>query len=156
MKVYRLPQLVESSQSGEYFLGCGDLSASPAYIRYGRLRPRENGRAVAPPDGSEEIIYIIKGAVTARRGKGSFSLSSGEAFFLNCPFILDNGSDEEAIYIIAGGNGRAAASTEKKKDVQAGPSEPRPNPCDEPVKEEDNGSDFEITMDDEKEVKEGT
>ena len=155
MKVYRLPQLVESSQNGEYFLGCGDISASPVYIRYGRLRPKETGRAVTPPDGSEEIIYIINGAVTARRGKSAFPLSSGEAFFLNCQFILDNSSDHEAIYIIAGGNAHATAVAEKQEDAQTGPLEPEPNPCAEPVKKEDNGSVFEITRDVGEAVKEG-
>ena len=155
MKVYRLPQLVDTSQSGEYFLGCGGISASPVYIRYGRLRPKETGRVVTPPDGSEEIIYIIKGAVTARRAKSSFPLSSGEAFFLNCQFILDNSSDDEALYIIAGGNAHVTAVAEKQHDAQTVPSEPEPNPCAQPVEKEDNGSDFEITRDDGEAVKEG-
>ena len=151
MKVYRLPQLVDTSQSGE----------APRVRRYRLARISTEGldpkrpECRTPPDGSEEILYIIKGAVTARRAKSSFPLSSGEAFFLNCQFILDNSSDDEAIYIIAGGNAHVIAVAEKQQDAETAPSEPEPNPCAEPVKKEDNGSDFEITRDDGEAIKEG-
>ncbi|MBI5810073.1 MAG: hypothetical protein HZB21_02635 [Deltaproteobacteria bacterium] len=116
MKIYKLPNLAESSPEGVYSLGEDELKASSVYLTYGRLLPKETGRKVLPHDGYEEIIYIVKGSVRVNHGKGgAFTLGAGEAFGPKGACSLDNLSDAEAAYIAAGGRTGDAPADEARR-----------------------------------------
>ncbi len=104
MKIFKLPQLTELSDNGEYLLSRQDLGSSSAYMLYGRLRPKEAARKVTTEDGNEEIIFMLKGAMRVKSGKSTFTVSAGEAFLSKeaQPFYIDNPGEEEAIYVAAG------------------------------------------------------
>lgn len=137
MKIYKLPQLAEISPNAEYFLGPEDIKTKALYLFYGRLRPREAGRKVAPKDGHEEIIFVLKGSIKVRSGKSAFSVEAGEAF--HCldadGMIFDNPGEDEAIFLAAGGrpleSGEASISEPEKSlladdeevEIPAGPEE---------------------------------
>lgn len=149
MKIYKLPLLAETSSEGVYFLGPEEIKSQAVYLLYGRLRPKETGRAVTPKDGCEEIIYLVKGRMRVRCGKNSFSVNAGEAFHYGGTYYLENPGDEEAVYIAAGGGD---ANRRVKEGLAEGPVE-RPAQAQEPAAEytaaqgpADN--DFIITRDD--------
>ena len=120
MKIYRLPQLAETSPKREFVLGREALETDAVYLHYCRLAPRESGREAAPKEGYEEIIHVVKGGLTVRQGKSTFCVSAGDAFHLKEPVHLENQSNEEAVYIAAGG--RSAGMNEKtEKAVKAPP-----------------------------------
>lgn len=103
MKIYKLPQLSDNPEN-EYCLGPEELGSS-VYLTYGRLRPKETAKKVSPAEGGEEIICVLKGSIRVKSGKTSFSVTAGEAFHSKeaQAFLFDNLTDEEAIYIAAGG-----------------------------------------------------
>lgn len=159
MKIYKLPQLAELNPEGEFLLGPDEISTKAVYLLYGRMRPKETSRKLAPIDGHEQIICVIKGNIRAKCGKASFHVSAGEAFHSSSPLVLDNMGDVEAIYIAAGGRSEAAsAAVHKEEPAKETPVQPTAVPFLKPEPDDD----FEITSDDspedeiEGELKEGT
>lgn len=144
MKIFKLPQLAELSENGEYCLGPEELNTS-VYLLYGRLRPNEASRKIAAQAGSEEIICVVKGSIRVRCGKTSFSASSGEAFLLkDQTFYLDNLGDDEAIYIAAGGKAEARGYVKiPKEPLKETPAIKAAQTAEAPSED-----DFEITQDD--------
>jgi uncharacterized cupin superfamily protein len=109
MKIYKLPQLADSTPDSVYHLDRSDeeFKATGAYLIYARMRPGETGRELTTHGNLEEIIYIVKGKLSIRKGKSSFPVSAGEAFVTSEPLSLDNPGSEEAVYIAAGANTEA-------------------------------------------------
>ncbi|MBI5642950.1 MAG: hypothetical protein HY954_05690 [Deltaproteobacteria bacterium] len=146
MKIYKLPQLAELNPNNEYCLG-PDIDSS-IYLVYGRLRPNEPSRKIAPAQGKDEIVCVIKGSIRVRCGKSTFSVGPGEAFHSKDAqvFTIENPGDEEVVYIAAGsapiGQDQAAPS---KCDAEKTAIKPEETP--EESKEEDD-DEFEITSDD--------
>lgn len=157
MKIFKLPQLAELSDNGEYLLSSQDLGSASAYMLYGRLRPGEAARKVATEAGHEEIIFMLKGSMRVRSGKSAFTVSAGEAFFSKeaQPFYLDNPGEEEAVYIAAGAN--TDGKRPESENVKAGAAKAAPaadgfhalNNAMEEAAEED---EFEITQDEDEEA----
>lgn len=106
MKIYQLPQLADSTPDSVYHLDRSDeeFKATGAYLIYARMRPGETGRELTTHGNLEEIIYIVKGKLSIRKGKSSFPVSAGEAFVTSEPLLLDNPGSEEAVYIAVGAN----------------------------------------------------
>ena len=156
MKIFKLPQLAELSDNGEYLLSSQDLGSASAYMLYGRLRPREAARKVATQDGHEEIIFMLKGSMRVRSGKSAFTVSAGEAFFSKeaQPFYLDNPGEEEAVYIAAGaktGGKRTESETVKAGAAKAHPVADGLHALNNAV-EETEEDEFEITQDEDEEA----
>jgi hypothetical protein len=124
MKIYKLPQLAEMSPDGEYCLNGEDIQSDAVYLYYGRLGAGEKAKRLADREGCEEIIYVIKGAITARHGKTVFQAGTGEAFHCTGEVLIDNPNPDEAIYLATGGRAKEAAKKE------AAPVEPAPAPAD--------------------------
>ena len=152
MKIYRMPQLAESSPGGACILGPSELNSNAVYLVYGRLLPKETGRAITPKEGFEEVLYLAKGSVTARQGKKSFPVSAGEAFLVKDSVSLDNNGADEAVYITAGGRplpgDETALKEHRQESKEAGsagtPAKPE---IKGPAVEKDN-DEFTITLDD--------
>ena len=110
MKIYKLPQLADSAQPSEYRLGPENSSAGSVYMVYGRIRPGEAPRKLACAAGHEEIFCMIKGTVSVRKGKSSFTVTAGEAFCAGEgeTLYLETAGDEDAVYVAAGSVGAAA------------------------------------------------
>lgn len=142
MKIYRLPQLAESTPEGTYCLGFEDLNTCSVYMLYGRLRPNETAHKVVPAEGTEEIICVIKGSLKVKTGRSTFSVLAGEAFHLkeSETVILDNTGDEEAVFIAAGGRCRSGTPLQDKKE----PKQETAAVVETPLKEE---PEFTITRD---------
>ncbi len=115
MKIYRLPQLAEMNPDGEYCLNSEDIKSDAVYLYYGRLAPGEKKRRLTARDGHEEIVYIIKGALTAKHGKTVFQVGAGEAFHCAEEVLIDNPNEDEAIYLAAGGRAKEAVKNPKKE-----------------------------------------
>lgn len=152
MKIYRMPQLAESSPGGACILGPSELDSNAVYLVYGRLLPKETGRAITPKEGFEEVLYLAKGSVTARQGKKSFPVSAGEAFLVKDSVSLDNNGADEAVYITAGGRplsgDEAALKEDRRESKEASQTVAQTKPdTKEPAKEKDN-DEFTITLDD--------
>lgn len=155
MKIFKLPQLAELSDNGEYLLSRQDLGSSSAYMLYGRLRPKEAARKVTTEDGNEEIIFMLKGAMRVKSGKSTFTVSAGEAFLSKeaQPFYLDNPGEEEAIYVAAG----ARADGEHPHKQTAKPEAAYLLPTDDSLALGNAGEDaaeeeFEITQDEDEDT----
>jgi hypothetical protein len=133
MKIYKLPQLAEMSPEGDYCLGVKDLESDAVYLYYGRLRPGEKGRTLKAAEGYEEIVYIIKGGLTVRRGRTNFQASAGEAFHCIDEVLIDNPNDDETIYIAAGGRGGEALKDPVKKAHEQDLAEEVPGTAEEPA-----------------------
>lgn len=158
MKIFKLPQLAELSDNGEYLLSRQDLGSSSAYMLYGRLRPKEAARKVTTEDGNEEIIFMLKGAMRVKSGKSTFTVSAGEAFLSKeaQPFYLDNPGEEEAIYVAAGS--RAAGEHPHKQAAKPEADADQP-PTDDSRALGNAGEDaaeeeFEITQDEDEDASE--
>ncbi|MEK6531824.1 MAG: hypothetical protein AABZ23_04950 [Deltaproteobacteria bacterium] len=104
MKIFSLPRLAELNEEGSYCLTRHELSTGSVYLRYFRLRPGEQGRNIKTPEGSEEVLYAAKGALTVKCGRTSFSIKAGEAFHPDAKeeVTLNNPTDSEAVCIAAG------------------------------------------------------
>jgi len=101
MKIYKLPQLADLTPDGSYTLGPEELGATRVSLRYARLRPG------SPPDRisageADAVVMVLKGDLSAAKGKSSFRVSAGEAFHVNggSEVILENPAQEEAVYIV--------------------------------------------------------
>lgn len=102
MKILKTINEIQNLKSGEYIIGA-DLTGSHAcYMIYGVIKPEDKPRLIKPGKGHEEIVLIIKG----RAKLGEIILQEGESFHIagedSC--FLENISDTELIYIIAGGH----------------------------------------------------
>jgi len=152
MKIYKLPTLADASPNGEYRLGTEEAETGSLYLVYGRLRPGQLGHKLLISDGEEEIICVVKGTMTVKCGKKSFTVGAGEAFNpgAGAEVALDNSGDCEAIFIAA----RSAGCAPAQKAAPAKEA-PAPIPSHEPREQNDAGersigaqeSDFEITND---------
>ena len=159
MKIFKLPQLADLSDNGEFLLGRHDLGSTSAYMLYGRLRPKEAAKKVSTQIGNEEIIFMLKGSMRVRSGKSTFTVSAGEAFFSKeaQQFYLDNPEEEEAIYITAGAKSGEAGIAAQAKNPDAATDEQIPDDIQKPesLKEEASEEDFEITRDEDEDTTEG-
>ncbi|MBW7957130.1 MAG: hypothetical protein H3C68_04485 [Deltaproteobacteria bacterium] len=123
MKIYRLPQLAEAHEDGTYLLGLEDLKSNAVYMAYARLRPGEAPRKLAPPEGREEIVFVIKGSLLVRSGKTSVPVGPGEAFHVKGSdnTSLENSGSEDAVFIAAGGSAVKAEEAVKEKAIEEPP-----------------------------------
>jgi len=100
IKAFRL-----NVSSGEEIVGYEKTGSHACYMIYGVLEPKEKGRVICPGKGHEEIVLCIKGEM---RISGDYDglLKEGYAFHIKgeerC--LVENPSDETAIYVIAGGH----------------------------------------------------
>lgn len=153
MKIYKLQNLAELEENGEYRLGKEELNSGAVYLVYGRLRPGEKGRKVVPEQGHEEIICVLKGSLKVRYGKTAFTVTPGEAFHSTAAqgVTIDNIGEEEAVFIASGGrHTQEDGVTPKPKAAEAQPpADTARNPETVEAKEEEQ---FEITRDDSTEI----
>lgn len=107
MKIFKLPKLAESAADGSFCLGSHELDSNAVYMLYSRLRPGDAPRKVTHADGSEEIIFVVKGNIRVKCGKMDFLVGPGEAFHSKecAPFQLENIGSDDAVFIAAGGRG---------------------------------------------------
>lgn len=105
MKKVEVRNRALGSESGEYIMGLDDTGSHACYLMYGVLKPGEKGRRVKPGKGHEEIVLamqgdlILSGAVSGRLEQGSAFHIIGES-----AVYLENGGDQESVYIISGGH----------------------------------------------------
>lgn len=102
MKILNTKNHIQNLKTDEYILGA-DLTGSHAcYMIYGVIKPQDAPRLIKPGKGHEEIVLIIKGKAKVNE----IILQEGESFHIvedeYC--FLENISDTELIYIIAGGH----------------------------------------------------
>ncbi|MBI5233163.1 MAG: hypothetical protein HY880_02285 [Deltaproteobacteria bacterium] len=111
MKVFKLPDIIESQGGAEYCMGRDALKTHAVYLVYGKVRPGETERKLMPGKGHEEILFVVKGSLNVKKDKMGFTVAEGEAFHLKEEevFILDNPGQKEAVYIIAGARAEAEA-----------------------------------------------
>ena len=151
MKIYKLPQLADSSPSSVYRIGPENSSASSVYMVYGRIRPNEAARKVECAAGHEEIFCVVKGALSVKKGRSSFQVGAGEAFHAlpGTVLYLESAGGEEAVYLAAGSVGAAAAKhASSGRHPAAAEPEVKQEPPDDGVSL-DSEDEFEITTDDE-------
>ncbi|MBI5468208.1 MAG: hypothetical protein HY891_03660 [Deltaproteobacteria bacterium] len=153
MKIYKLPQLADSSPSSEYRLGPENSSAGSVYMVYGRIRPGTAARKVVCAAGHEEIICVVKGALSVRKGKSSFSVTAGEAFHAGEgeTLYLETVGNDEAVYMAAGSLNAAAA---RPAPAEKRPAAPEPESIVQAPDAEDDEDEFEITTEDEPQTEE--
>ena len=91
--------------AGEYVFGSADTGSHACYMIYGVLKPGEKERMIRPGSGHEEILAAVKGSLTVT-GQFSGRLEEGHAFHIvgDQACFLENMSDSEAIYVVAGGH----------------------------------------------------
>jgi uncharacterized cupin superfamily protein len=103
MKTYQVRKALPPS--GEYILGAQQTGSHACYLIYGTMQPKEKGRELKPGKGHEELFLALKGdfAVT---GHVEGTVKEGEAIYLvgDETSHLENRSDSEAVYVIAGGH----------------------------------------------------
>ncbi|MBI5586855.1 MAG: hypothetical protein HY889_00635 [Deltaproteobacteria bacterium] len=154
MKIYKLPQLADSTPTSEFRLGPENSSAASVYLVYGKIRPGEAARKVACAAGHEEIICVVKGALKVKHGRSSFSVTAGEAFHAKeaDTLYLENTGIDEAVYLAAGAltakPGAVAKPVPKEENSAAGEAV---SATAAPPEEDE----FEITADDEPEAEDG-
>lgn len=144
MKIFKLPKLAESAVDGSYCLGSHELDSNAVYMLYSRLRPGDAPRKVAHADGSEEIIFVMKGNIRVRCGKMDFVVGPGEAFHSKecSTFQLENIGSDDAVFIAAGGRGGIKGKP-VEKETEPAPPEVKEAEADEEEQE------FFITREDE-------
>lgn len=105
MKTFEMSAKALEAEEGEYILGHEDTGSHACYMIYGALRPREKQRLVNPGEGHEEIVLAVKGDLEVT-GYRTGTLREGSAFHLtgDNECYLENTSDRDAVYIIAGGH----------------------------------------------------
>lgn len=123
MKIYRLPQLADAREDGTYTLGIEELKSNAVYMAYARLRPGDAPRKLAPPDGREEIILVLKGSLLVKSGKTSVPVGPGEAFHVKGSdnTSLENNGSEDAVYIRAGGSAFKAEEALRDEAIEEPP-----------------------------------
>jgi hypothetical protein len=92
-------------EGGEFVLGVKDTGTHACYMIYGTLKPGEKGRLIKPGAGHEELVLATRGDLEVT-GKMSGTLKEGTSFHIagDDECFLENGSSEEAIYVVAGGH----------------------------------------------------
>ena len=104
-KFFELKNKALNSENGEYVLGYHKTGCHACYMIYGILKTNEKRRLVKPGKGHAEIVLAVKGDLKVT-GYFSGKLKEGSAFYIEeaneC--FLENKSNAEAIYIIAGGH----------------------------------------------------
>jgi len=159
MKIYKLPQLADSNPTTEYRLGPENSCAGSVYMVYGRIRPAEPARKISCASGDEELVCLVKGTVSVRKGKSSFTVSAGEAFHAGAgeTLYLETVGDEDAVYLAAGslsaGAAKQAASEPTPDDTSSEDQSVKQPACADVSLDEDD--EFEITTEDEPETQAG-
>jgi hypothetical protein len=105
MKIFEAKKRALNSETGEFLLGFRETGSHACYMIYGVLKPKEKARRVKPGPGHEEIVLAMKGDLEVT-GYYAGSLKEGSAFQMKgeeeC--FLENHSNSDAVYIIAGGH----------------------------------------------------
>jgi hypothetical protein len=103
MKTYEVQK--ELPGSGEYILGAEQTGSHACYLIYGTMKPKEKGRELKPGKGHEELFLAVKGDF-AVPGHMTGIIREGQAVHLigDETRQIENTSDSEAIYVIAGGH----------------------------------------------------
>ncbi len=103
MKVFDLK--AKLGGPGEIILGVEDTGSHACYLIYGVMAPRQKGQMIKPGQGHEELLLVIKGKL-ALTGDCDVVLEQGQAVHLvgeqTC--YAENLTDEEVVYVIAGGH----------------------------------------------------
>lgn len=109
MKIFNLVEKTLNLENKEYVLGFQDTGSHACYMIYGILSPGEGGRLIKPGLGHEEIVFIACGEVKIT-GHFSAIVKEGQAFHIvgDSECFLENITDREVIYIIAGGHSEGA------------------------------------------------
>lgn len=105
MKIFNLKEKLSEIKSGEFIIGSELTNSHACYMIYGVLAPKEKGRVIKPGKGHEEIVLILKGKIKIT-GIWEGILTEGEAFHIveEESIFIENLSDTESVYIIAGGH----------------------------------------------------
>ncbi|HEY4707335.1 MAG TPA: cupin domain-containing protein [Thermodesulfobacteriota bacterium] len=121
MKIYRLPQLAEANPEGTYMLDGHELNSSSVHMLYGKIRPGEAPKKLSPAEGSDEIIFVLKGSLRVRCGKTAAAIGPGEAFHLKSTdaYFIENTGNIEAAYIAAGGSSTNGVKAVEKQAAPA-------------------------------------
>ncbi len=103
MEVFEVKEKVVSS--GEYILGVEQTGSHACYLIYGTMGPRKKGRELKPGKGHEELFLAVKGEFVIT-GHASGAIAQGKAVHLkgDDTYLLENATDSEAIYVLAGGH----------------------------------------------------
>ena len=103
MKTYEVQK--ELPGSGEYILGAEQTGSHACYLIYGTMKPKEKGRELKPGKGHEELFLAVKGDFAAT-GHMEGIIREGQAVHLigDETSQIENTSDSEAIYVVAGGH----------------------------------------------------
>jgi uncharacterized cupin superfamily protein len=113
---------------------------------YSRLRPGDGPKKFSPAEGTEEIIFVIKGNIRVKYGKMDFLIGPGEAFHSKecAAFHMENIGSDDAVFISAGGRG--GTRTGKPVEKESAPDEAEEVKETEAAEEE---QEFIITREDE-------
>ena len=109
MKIHDVAQR-SSSEGGEYVFGAKDTGTHACYMIYGTLAPKEEGRLIKPGSGHEELVMAVRGTLKvsgpALAPVREITLPEGSAFHIagDVECFLKNTTDEEAVYVCAGGH----------------------------------------------------
>jgi len=103
MKIFDLKSRLKDAE--EVILGYEDTGSHACYLIYGVMAPKEKGRKLNPGTGHEELVLILKGQVSLS-GDMEGTVGEGQAIHLVGQQLcyMDNATDEEVIYVIAGGH----------------------------------------------------
>ena len=104
MRVFDL-ELLCASEGGECVLGTKNLHTQGCYLIYGTLEPGEGERLVRPGKGYEEILCAVGGPLVLHTDRGEIPLSRSNAVHVkeDDTLYLSNPSNEQIVYVIAGG-----------------------------------------------------
>lgn len=105
MKTFEVEDNARKEEGGEFVLGLKDTGTHACYMIYGVLKPGEKGRLIKPGKGHEELVLAQKGDLVVS-GANSATLKEGTAFHAvgEDEYFLENPSDAEAVYVVAGGH----------------------------------------------------
>jgi uncharacterized cupin superfamily protein len=122
MKIFKLPKLAESAADGSFCLGSNELGSNAVYMLYSRLRPGDAPKKISPAEGTEEIIFVIKGNIRVKCAKMDFLVGPGEAFHSKecAAFHMENIGSDDAVFISAGGRG--GTKTVKPVEKESAPA----------------------------------
>lgn len=107
MKIYRLPQLVDSAPGGRYRLGPESLDTDAVFLEYLRLGPGTEPVRLPADTGYDCVIYVQNGQAAIESGKKTFSVGAGEAFRAPGEVEIRGASADETVCLIAGGRSAA-------------------------------------------------
>lgn len=94
-----------AGDSEEYILGSEQTGSHACYLIYGTMKPKEKGRDLKPGKGHEELFLAIRGDFLVT-GHVTGTIREGQAMHLigEETSQLENLTDAEAIYVMAGGH----------------------------------------------------